>query len=33
VRDVARRVIDRKKLHCAVVGPDIDESEIAAAMA
>ena len=33
VRAVANRVIDRSKLHCAVVGPDIDDSEIAAAMA
>lgn len=33
VQAVARRVVDRKRLHCAVVGPDIDEAEIGAAMA
>ena len=33
VRAVANRVIDRSKLHCAVVGPELDESEIAAALA
>ena len=32
VQAVARRVIDRAKLHCAVVGPDLDEDELEAAM-
>ena len=33
VRKVAQRVIQRDKLHCSVVGPDLNEDEIAAAMA
>ncbi len=33
VKAVAQRVIDRKQLHCSVVGPDIDDAEIEAAMA
>ena len=33
VRAVAKRVIDRSKLHCAVVGPELDDAEIEAAMA
>lgn len=33
VQAVARRIIDRKKLHCAVVGPELNEAEIEAAMA
>lgn len=33
VQAVAQRVIRRENLHCAVVGPDIDEGEIEAAMA
>ena len=32
VQAVANRVIDRSRLHCAVVGPEIDEAEIEAAM-
>ncbi len=33
VQAVARRVVGRERLHCAVVGPDIDDAEIEAAMA
>ena len=33
VRKVAQRVIQRDKLHCSVVGPDLNEDEIDAAMA
>ncbi len=33
VQAVANRVITRKNLHCAVVGPDLDEADIEAAMA
>lgn len=33
VKAVAKRVIDRGKLHCAVVGPDLDDAEIEAALA
>jgi predicted Zn-dependent peptidase len=33
VTAVAKRVIAREKLHCSVVGPDLDEAEITAAMA
>lgn len=33
VTAVAKRVIVREKLHCAVVGPGLDEGEIEAAMA
>lgn len=33
VQAVANRVIDRSKLHCAVVGPNVDETEIERAMA
>ncbi|MEO8539717.1 MAG: pitrilysin family protein [bacterium] len=33
VREVAKRVILREKLHCSVVGPELDEAEIEAAMA
>lgn len=32
VQAVARRVLDRTKLHCAVVGPRLDDDEIAKAM-
>jgi len=32
VQAVARRILHRQKLHCAVVGPDLDESELEAAM-
>ncbi len=33
VKAVAKRVIDRKKLHCAAVGPELDNAELEAAMA
>jgi len=33
VQAVARRVVGRERVHCAVVGPDIDDAEIEAAMA
>lgn len=33
VQRVARRVFQRDRVHCAVVGPDLDEDEIARAMA
>jgi predicted Zn-dependent peptidase len=33
VQAVARRILLREKLHCAVVGPDLDEAEISAAIA
>lgn len=33
VRAVAQRILLREKLHCAVVGPDLDEAEISAAIA
>ncbi|MCL4240790.1 MAG: insulinase family protein, partial [Dehalococcoidia bacterium] len=29
---VAKRILKRERLHCAVVGPDLDEAEIAAAL-
>jgi predicted Zn-dependent peptidase len=32
VQAVARRILQREKLHCAVVGPDLDDAEIAAAL-
>ncbi len=32
VRAVAQRILKREKLHCAVVGPELDEAEIAAAL-
>ena len=32
VQAVARRILRREKLHCAVVGPDLDDAEIAAAL-
>lgn len=33
VREVAQRVIRRDRLHCSVVGPNLDDTEIASAMA
>ena len=33
VKAVAKRIINREKLHCAVVGPELDEAEIEAALA
>ena len=33
VRQVARRILDRTKLHCSVVGPSLDEAELLAALA
>ena len=32
VRAVAERIIDRSKFHCAVVGPRLDDDEIANAL-
>jgi len=32
VQAVARRILNRQKLHCAVVGPELDETEIGAAL-
>jgi predicted Zn-dependent peptidase len=33
MRDVAMRVVDRRRAHCAVVGPNLDADEVAAALA
>jgi len=32
VQAVARRILNRQKLHCAVVGPELDDTEIGAAL-